>query len=435
MKERLGDIFRAFKYRNYRLYFIGQSVSFTGAWIQQVAMGWLVYRLTNSALMLGLIGFTSQAPAFLMAPFVGVLSENKDRRKILIYVQWFFMLQAAVLTVLVLTKTVRIWEIITLSTMLGVVSGFDMTTRHTFFVDVVDKKEDLANAIAMNSAMFNGSRLVGPAAAGVLIATAGEGVCFLINTLCYGVVAICLAMMKIKREYRDVKLRDIDFAGQIRAGTGYAFSFRPIRDIIIIMCAVFFFASPFTVFMPVFAKDVLKGGPQTMGILMSAMGAGALIGAIYIAAKKNVGELPAVLYYAAFLESAGLLVFSVSKLMWLSVMAVALAGAGVMIFNSTVNTLLQVLTDDDKRGRVMSFFIMAFTGIIPLGGLLQGWAAGKTGVPAIVFAGALLGAVSAVAFIFNLKELGPIMKNVFIKKGMITEAEDEAFAGAVNIKR
>jgi predicted MFS family arabinose efflux permease len=187
--------------------------------------------------------------------------------------------------------------------------------------------------------------------------------------------------------------------------------------------------------MPVFARDVLKGGPQTMGILMSAMGAGALAGAVYIAAKKNVEELSTVLYVSAFLEAAGLLVFSASKLMWLSVISVAVAGAGVMIFNSTVNTLLQVLTDDDKRGRVMSFFIMAFTGIIPLGGLLQGWAAGKTGVPVIVFAGALLGAASAVVFIFNLKELGPIMKKVYVKKGMIPEAEDEAFAGAVNIKR
>jgi MFS family permease len=435
MKSSFADIFRAFKYRNYRLYFIGQSVSFTGAWIQQVAMGWLVYRLTNSALMLGLIGFTSQAPAFFMAPFVGVLSENKDRRKILIYVQWFFMLQAALLTLLVLTKTVRIWEIITLSVMLGVVSGFDMTTRHTFFVDVVDKKEDLANAIALNSAMFNGSRLIGPAIAGVIIAAAGEGICFLVNTLCYAVVAVCLAMMNIKKEYPHVKFGEIDFIRQIKAGTGYAFSFRPIRDVIIIMCAVFFFASPFTVFMPVFARDVLKGGPQTMGILMSAMGAGALAGAVYIAAKKNVEELSTVLYVSAFLEAAGLLVFSASKLMWLSVISVAVAGAGVMIFNSTVNTLLQVLTDDDKRGRVMSFFIMAFTGIIPLGGLLQGWAAGKTGVPVIVFAGALLGAASAVVFIFNLKELGPIMKKVYVKKGMIPEAEDEAFAGAVNIKQ
>lgn len=265
MKGRIAGIFRAFAYRNYRLYFIGQSVSFTGAWIQQVAMGWLVYRLTNSALMLGLIGFTSQAPAFLMAPFVGVLSENKDRRKILIYVQWFFMLQAGLLTVLVMTKTARIWEIITLSVMLGVVTGFDMTTRHTFFVDVVDKKEDLANAIALNSAMFNGSRLVGPAIAGVLIASAGEGACFLVNTLCYAAVAVCLYTMRIKRKYPDMKLREIDFIRQISAGTGYAFSFRPIRDVIIIMCAVFFFTSPFTVFMPVFARDILGAGRRQWG--------------------------------------------------------------------------------------------------------------------------------------------------------------------------
>jgi len=424
MKDHIRNIFRAFGYRNYRLYFLGQSVSFTGAWIQQVAMGWLVYRMTNSALMLGLIGFTSQAPAFFMEPFVGVLSERNDRRKILIFVQYFFMVQAGLLTLLVLTGTVQIWHIIILSILLGIVSGIDMTTRHTFFVDVVEKKEDLANAIALNSAMFNGSRLIGPAIAGAIIAAAGEGICFLINTLCYGVVAVCLSMMRINRKYSNTSIGEIDFIGEISEGNKYAFSFRPIRDVIIIMCAVFFFASPFTVFMPVFAKDILKGGPQTMGILMSAMGAGALVGAIIVAARKNVSGLSTVLLVSAFLECAGLAVFSLSKGMWISALSVAAAGAGVMIFNSSVNTLLQVLTDDDKRGRVMSFFIMGFTGIIPLGGLMQGWLAGKTGVPAVVLSGAVIGAVCTLLFLFNLKELRPILDKVYTKNGMITETVD-----------
>jgi MFS family permease len=430
----LKNIFRAFEYRNYRLYFIGQSVSFTGAWIQQIAMGWLVYRLTNSALMLGIISFAAQAPSFLISPFVGVISERADRRKILLFVQCFFMLQAGILTVLVLTGTVQIWHIVVLSIFLGFVSGFDMTTRHTFFLDVVDKKEDLANAIALNSAMFNGSRLVGPAIAGVIIATAGEGICFMINTLCYGAVIISLSMMHIKKIHLKIKLSEINFIKEIKEGNDYAFSFRPIRDIILIMCAVFFFASSFTVFMPVFAKDILKGGPGTMGMLMSAMGGGALIGAIYIAARKNVIGLTKVLMVSAFMECAGVAVFSISKWMWVSLLSVALAGAGVMIFNSAVNTLLQVLSDEDKRGRVISYFIMAFSGIVPLGGLIEGWIAGKAGVPAVLFCGAILGIICTAFFLVNLKDLRPIIRKVYVKKGMITEAEDAAFGGAVNVK-
>ncbi len=418
MKDYIKNIFRAFKYRNYRLYFLGQSVSFTGAWIQQVAMGWMVYRMTNSALMLGIIGFTSQAPAFFMAPFVGVLSEKRDRRKILLYVQYFFMLQAGLLTLLVMTGTVQIWHIIILSILLGIVSGFDMTTRHTFFLDVVEEKNDLSNAIALNSAIFNGSRLIGPAIAGAIIAAAGEGICFLINTLCYCAVAVCLSMMNIERKYQDVKLGEINFIGEISHGFKYSFSFRPIREVVIIMCAVFFFTSPFTVFMPVFAKDILKGGPGTMGMLMSAMGAGALAGAIFVAARKNTAGLINFLIVSAFIESGGLIFFSVSKLMWLSALSVAIAGAGVIMFNSSVNTLLQIFTDDDKRGRVMSLFIMGFTGIIPFGGLVQGWVAGKTGVPFVVLAGAILGAVCAALFIFNLKELRPMINKVYEEKGM-----------------
>jgi MFS family permease len=430
----LKNVFRAFKYRNYRLYFIGQSISFTGSWLQQVAIGWLVYRLTNSPLMLGIISFASQAPSFFISPFIGVISERGNRRKMLIFVEWLFLAQAALLTLLVLTGTLQVWNLVGLSILLGFITGIDMTTRHTFFADVVDKKEDLANAIALNSAMFNGSRLIGPAIAGIIIAATGEGICFLINTLCYATILAALYMMNIKKPYKKVKFSEINFIKEIHEGNKYAFHFHSIRDVVIIMCAVFFFTLPFTIFMPVFAKDILKGGPGTMGVLLSAMGAGALVGAIYIAARKNISGLPSILTASAFMECAGVAVFSFSKWMWLSVPAVALAGAGVMIFNSSVNTLLQVLPDENKRGRVISYFIMAYTGIMPFGGLIQGWVAKKIGTPAAVFCGAVLGAICTTWFLFDLKKLRPMIRKVYAGKGMITETEDAAFGGAVVLR-
>jgi MFS family permease len=426
----IANAFRAFKSRNYRLYFAGQSISFTGSWIQQVAMGWLVYRMTQSAFMLGVISFTAAAPGFLISPFVGVLSEKIDRRKALFYVQCLFMLQAAILTTLVLTGTAQVWQLISLSVFLGFISGFEMTIRHTFFIDVIDDKNDIGNAIAINSAMFNGSRLVGPAIAGMIIAKSGEGICFFINTLCYAAIILSLYLMKTKKPEKHVSLHKIDYIGEIKEGYDYAFSFRPIREVIIIMCAIFFLALPFTTFMPVFARDVLKGGPASMGMLMSSMGAGALIGAVYLASRKSVVGLSRVLSAAAVIECLAIMAFCISRVMWVSMILVAIAGAGVMVFNSSVNTLLQVFSDEDKRGRVISYFIMAFTGMVPLGSLLQGLIGGRTRVVAVIFFCAAIGTAAAVIFALRINQWIKLVKPVYIKKGIIqvTPADDGIFS-------
>ena len=349
-------IFRSFQYRNFRLFFGGQSISLIGTWIQRIATPWLVYHLTGSALLLGVVGFAGQIPTFIIAPFAGVLTDRWNKYYILIGTQIAAMLQAFILAILYLSGHIQVWHIVVLSVFLGCINAFDVPARQSFVIEMVDKKEELGNAIALNSSMVNGARLIGPSIAGLLIAFMGEGICFMLNAISYLFVIASLLFMKVKP--RITKKKDVAVLKQLKEGFVYAFGFAPIKYILILLAMVSFMGMPYTVLMPVFAKEILHGGAHTFGFLMAASGVGALSGALYLASRKNVIGLSKIIPIAAFTFGIGLIAFSLSRFFLLSLVLLSIAGLGMMIQIAASNTILQTIVDDDKRGRVMSFYTM-----------------------------------------------------------------------------
>jgi MFS family permease len=419
---RIGSVLRALRYRNYRLFFIGQSLSLIGTWMQSVAMSWLVYRLTGSAFLLGVIGFVSQVPTFLVAPFSGVLADRWSRRYILIVTQSVAMVQAFILSVFVLTGTIKVWEIIVLSALLGIVNSFDVPFRQSFVVEMVEGKEDLGNAIALNSSMFHGSRLIGPSLAGIIIAVVGEGPCFLINGLSYMAVIVSLAAMRIETPPSVIKQHHI--LRQLQEGFRYAFGFPPIRYVLVLIALVSFLGMPYIVLMPVFAKEILHGGPHTFGFLMTASGLGSFTGALYLASRKSVLGLGRIIAFAPGIFGAGVAFFALSRIMWLSVILLVFAGFGMMMLIASSNTILQTVVEDDKRGRVMSMYTMAFMGIAPFGSLMAGAIAGRIGAPFTVLLGGLCSIVGSVAFVSRLPSFRKYVRPVYEQMGILPTKDE-----------
>jgi MFS family permease len=415
----LRSIVRSLRHRNFRLFFGGQSISLIGTWMQRVALGWLVYRMTSSAFLLGLVGFSGQIPTFLFASFAGVLADRLNRHRILILTQTLAMIQALVLSFLVLFHLISIWHIIVLAIFLGIINAFDMPTRQSFFVEMIKDKKDLGNAIALNSSMVNCARLLGPTAAGMLIAAFGEGTCFLINAVSYVAVIVSLLLMKIER--KNVKPHTSKVWQELREGFGYAAGFRPIRDILLIFALINLVGMPYILLMPVFAKDVLHGGPSALGFLMGCTGLGALGGAVFLASRKSVLGLGKMIPIAATIFGSSLILFSFSRLLFFSLPLMLLTGMGQMILMATSNTLLQTLVDDDKRGRVMSFYAMAFMGATPVGSLTAGFLASKIGAPWTVFIGGLICICGAVFFAKRLPILRKLVRPIYVKMGIIPE--------------
>ena len=387
-------VFRALKYRNYRLYFGGQGISLVGTWMQQIAMSWLVYRMTDSAFLLGMVGFLGNLPVLIFAPLAGVLADRWDKLKMIVVIQTAAMLQAAVLATLVLTKTITVWELIVLSCFLGLVAAFDIPTRQSFIKDLVEKPNDLANAIALNSSMVNGARLVGPSVAGILIATTGEGICFLLNAISF--LAVIAALLAMRIPPRTSAAPSNSIVREMKEGVKYAWGYLPIRYILMLLSLISLVGMPYTVLMPIFAKNILHGGPHTLGFLMSATGVGALCGAVYLAQRKRVHGLMTVVAISAATFGAGLILFSFSHVLWLSLAMMLITGFGMMVHMASCNTMLQTISDPDKRGRIMSFFTMAFRVVIPFGILMAGGMAASMGAPytlALGGAGCVLGAL------------------------------------------
>ena len=383
----LALIFRALHHRNYRLFFGGQGISLIGTWMQQIAMSWLVYHLTRSAFLLGVVGFSSQICSFFFSPFAGVLSDRWNRHHILVITQSFAMIQAFILAFLTLTGVITVHHIILLAIFLGLVNAFDMPTRQAFVVEMVERREDLGNAIALNSFLFNGARLVGPSIAGILIAILGEGMCFLLNGISFLAVIIALLAMKMRPDEGEHKKTQI--MKGLREGFTYAFGFVPIRSILFLLGWISLVGMANTTLMPVFARDILHGGPQTFGFLMAAIGVGAVIGAIYLASRKSVLGLGRMIAIASGIFGMGLIAFSFSRVLWLSLFLLLLTGFGMMVQMVSSNTVLQTIVDDNKRGRVMSLYAMSFMGAGPFGSLLGGSLASKIGVPStLMIAGA-----------------------------------------------
>ena len=415
----LNQVLRSLRHRNYRLFFGGQGISLIGTWMQQIALGWLVYRLTDSAFLLGLVGFAGQIPTFILASFAGVSGRPIQQTQNNYYHSNPGNDSGTVLAILTLTNTIQIWHIIFLSIVVGIVNAFDMPTRQSFVIDLVDDKSDLPNAIALNSSMFNTARLVGPTVAGILIAVLGEGLCFLLNAISYIAVIIALFMMNIT--YKNENQKQAKVLKGLKEGIKYAYSFKPIRILLIFLGLVSLTGGPYTVLMPVFAKDMLKGNANTLGFLFGAVGIGALIGAVYLASRKTVLGLGRWIAISSSVFAVGLILFSISQNLFLSLALMIFTGFGMMVQMASTNTLLQTLVDDDKRGRVMSLYVMAFMGTAPIGSLVAGTLASKFGASFTVLSGGIICLIGAIAFAVYLPELRKYIRPHYIKLGILPE--------------
>jgi len=402
MKEFLNNIkhtFRSLGHRNYRLYFTGQSISLIGTWMQQMAISWLVYRITNSAFMLGLVGFLGMIPTLILTPVAGVFADRYNRHRILIITQSFAMAQALMLAAIIMLRMVSVWHIVALTMFLGLVNAFDAPARHAFVVEMVAKKEDLSNAIALNSLIFNAARLVGPSIAGILVAVVGEGMCFFINGISY--IAVIFALLSMRITPRMMQKEDRPIMQGFREGISYTMGHPAIRAIILLTGLISLVGMSYVVLMPIFAKDVLRGNSGTLGFLMGASGLGALIGALFLASRKSVKGLEKVIMVTTNIFGISLIAFSFSRVLWLSMAILIFTGFGMMAQMASNNTVLQTIVHDDKRGRVMSIFMAAFMGMVPFGCLLAGSLASLFGAPHTL---AVLGILCLVgSFLFSPK--------------------------------
>lgn len=419
---RVSTIFRSLRHRNYRLFFSGQSISLIGTWMQRIALPWVVYRMTDSEVLLGVVGFASSIPSFVLAPFAGVLIDRWSRYRVMLVTQIISMIQAGVLAWLSLTGGLDVWHIVVLSLILGIINTFDMPARHSFVINMVNGKEDIGNAIALNSMMFNGARLIGPSVAGVVLATVGEGACFLINAVSYIFVIASLLMMNVN-ETKEKKEKTPIFR-ELKEGLDYTFGFAPIKHIILLLGIVSFMSASYQVLMPVYAKEVLGGDSHTYGFLMGSAGAGALLGAIYLASRDTVLRLGRLIPAAAALLSAGLIALALSSSFLISMFLIFFTGLGMMAHTAASNTILQTITDEDKRGRVMSFYTMALMGTVPFGSLLAGWMAKWIGTPWTIFVGGAVCLVGALAFYRRLPELKKLVRPVYVRMGILPEVAE-----------
>jgi MFS family permease len=386
--------------------------------MQQIAVGWLVYRLTNSAFLLGISSFASLFPTFILAPVAGAFSDKLDRQKILITTQILFMLQAVILLILVISGTIHIWHIIALNTLLGIVSGFDSPVRQAFVVEMVEDKKDLSNAIALNSLMFNSARLIGPSIAGLVVAAFGEAVCFLINAISFLGVIIALYSMKIDKK-KKLQAQSNNLFQSIKEGFLYTWNFVPVRTLLILISIVSLFGTPYMVLMPVFAKSILHGGAHTMGFLVGGIGFGALIGALLLASRKSIIGLPGQIARNSILFSIVLIGFSLSTNYPLSQVLVVAAGFAIMSQTASSNTIIQTIIDDAMRGRVMSFYTMSFMGTMPLGSLLIGSLAESLSAQTALLIGGIICLAAALWLSINLPKLNKAINTALDKNGII----------------
>lgn len=417
--SKFNNVFRSLQYRNYRLFFTGQSVSLIGTWVQRIAMPWLVYSLTDSVFLLGVVSFAGQIPTFLLAPIAGVYTDKFNKYKVLLITQLISLVQALVLAILTLAGVIQVWHIVTLSVILGCVNAFDVPSRHSFVIEMVEKKEHLGNAIALNSMMFNGARIIGPSIAGLILASAGEGICFLINAVSYIFVVTSLLMMRVRKvESKPVKGNVL---AEMKEGFRYVFGFAPIKHLLLLLTVVSLLGSSYQVLMPVFASEVLGGGSGIYGFLMAASGVGALAGAVFLASRETVIKLGRIIPAACAMFGACIAILSFTRFVPASLLLMVMAGLGLMLHTASSNTILQTITDDDKRGRVMSFYTLAVMGTAPFGSLLAGSLAKIIGTSYTIFFGGISCIIGAIVFYRKLPELKRIVRPVYVKMGLIPE--------------
>ena len=425
MKSTLSDGFRhglrALSHRNYKLFFSGQSISVIGTWMTRIATSWLVYRLTGSAALLGLVSFAGQVPTFIFAPFAGVWVDRLNTHRVLVVTQTLAMVQSFVLAALTLLHIIHVWEILVLQSCQGFINAFDTPARQSFAIQMVERKEDLSSAIALNSSMVNMARLIGPSAAGIIIAAVGEGYCFLIDGISYMAVIASLLAMTIQVRQRAGGFQHESALADLKQGWSYVSSFTPIRSILLMIALMSFMGMPYTVLMPIFAGSILHGGSHTLGFLIGVSGVGALIGALFLAMRKSVLGLGRVIPLAAATFGVGLIIFANSRTMWLSMVLMLATGYGMMTQLASSNTILQTIVDDDKRGRVMSYYTMAFQGMAPFGSLMAGEVAARIGAPAtLTFSGACC-VTGALLFALSLPNLRRLVRPIYVGMGIMPE--------------
>lgn len=377
----ISHILVSLKSRNFRLYFSGMCISLTGTWMQQIAMSWLVYKLTGSVLLLATITFTAQIPILLATPFMSVFVDRFNRHRILLVTQTLSALQALLLAWLTLSGLVEVWHLLLLSLFIGLINALDNPTRQAFYPSLVPK-ENLSNAIALNSAVINGSRLFGPAIGGVLIGLISEGICFLFNGISYLGVIIALLLMKLPS--RQPLYKQQHLLHDLKEGFRYVSRHLPIRTLLILMSVISFFGLPLITFLPAYVKGILGGESELLGILLSCIGVGSFSAAIYLASRKSVRGLTKIIMSASLLLGLTLVSLSFTAVPWLATLLCIPAGFSLIITAASVNTLLQTLSDEDKRGRVMGYLAMTFTGISPIGSMVLGVLEKYTGLPLII---------------------------------------------------
>lgn len=409
----------ALRSKNYRLFFAGQGISLIGTWMTQVASIWLVYKLSSSPWLLGIVGFTSQIPSLIFLPFAGVLVDRSDRRRILVITQILAMLQSLALAFLALTGVINIWYIIILSFIGGTISAFDAPARQVFVPEIIERKEDLANAIALNASMFNGARLIGPAIAGVLIAKFGSGMCFLIDGVSY--IAVIASLLAMKLNLKPIEISNVHPLERLKEGFVYTFGFAPIRSIILLLSLVSFMGMQYTVLVPIFATQILHGGSETLGFLMAAAGIGALFGAVYLSTRNTVLGLGKLIAFAPTVMGVSLIAFALSHYLPFSLLAMFFVGLAFIMQFVSSNTILQTIVDNDKRGRVMSIYTMAFFGVLPFGNLFAGALAERIGAPnTLVIAGVFCILGSAI-FVRQLPALRILIEPIYTRLGILSK--------------
>jgi MFS family permease len=413
--SRLALGLRALRHRNFQLFFSGQLISLIGTWMQNVAQSWLVYRLTGSSVLLGAVGFSNQIPVFLFSPLGGIVADRKNRHRVVIATQISSMILAFILAGLTLAGKITVWEIFVLAALLGVVNAFDIPARQAFIFDMVGK-EDLINAIALNSSMFNGARVIGPAIAGILVASIGEGWCFFANGASYIAVIIGLLLMHITISQRSA--RTATPVEDVLEGFQFVRHTRPIRALLLLLGLVSLVGSPYAVLMPIFADRILHSGATGLGILMAASGVGALFGALMLAFKSGVRGLGTWVLVASAGFGASLIFFGMSKLLWLSALLLVPLGFSLMVQMASSNTLIQSMVPDHLRGRVMSVYSMMFMGMAPIGALGAGIVANHLGAPLAVAIGGAACIGGSMVFGSRLPSLRVEGRRLIIAQGM-----------------
>jgi MFS family permease len=413
-------LLRALERRNYRLFFSGQSLSLIGTWITRIATSWLVYRLTGSAWMLGVIGFLGQIPTFLLGPFAGVWVDRWSRHRTLVWTQVLSMLQSFALAALAFSGHIAVWHIAVLSVLQGVINAFDTPARQTFLIEMIGDRSVLPNAIALNSTMVNIARLLGPAAGGLIIAGFGEAWCFTIDGISYIAVILSLLLMTVAAS-APRRREEENLWRELAEGFHYVSSSAPIRTILLLLAVVSLVGMPYSVLLPIFARQIFHGGAHTLGLLMGSTGVGALIAAFTMAARRSILGLGRRIGLTALVFGAGIFVFSLSRNLGLSVAMLLVTGFAMMQHMASSNTILQTISDPAKRGRVMSYYTMAFMGMTPFGSLFGGAIAARFGAPrALAVSGLICVAAGAIYFVF-LPSIRRALRPIYIELGIIPE--------------